>query len=254
MKRFITYLFAYENGVKTQNVGYAKTDIRGEECRMQIHVRKKGTAPAQVFFLVRDFAQTLVAIPVAQTVETMQGHVAEVSVHTENIQESGFSMKQMEGVAVVFLGQGYIASCWMDEPQEDFCRGQYRIFEWENAKPDSVQEDEGPDTLMMTSETEEALEQVNYEKTDIAGIRCMPKKYWYLCNNSFLVHGYFSYKYLIIKTVTKGEKTHKYIGVPGICEEPEKMMAMLFGFPEFEAEENRESEEQSFGYWLCPLE
>ena len=92
----------------------------------------------------------------------------------------------------------------------------------------------------------------------ITDIRSLPKCNWKLCNNSFLVHGFFNYHYLILKTVENGDKKQQFIGVPGIYEQPERMMALLFGFPEFEAAENNAgkpaaSATGTFGYWMCPL-
>ena len=92
----------------------------------------------------------------------------------------------------------------------------------------------------------------------ITDIRSLPKCNWKLCNNSFLVHGFFNYHYLILKTVENGNKKQQFIGVPGIYEQPERMMALLFGFPEFEADENSPDMPSAnatgtFGYWMCPL-
>ena len=48
------------------------------------------------------------------------------------------------------------------------------------------------------------------------------------------------------------------MGVPGVYEGPEKMMAMMFGFSEFEAQErdkeNQEPKEGTFGAWFMTLE
>lgn len=92
----------------------------------------------------------------------------------------------------------------------------------------------------------------------ITDIRSLPKCNWKLCNNSFLVHGFFNYHYLILKTVENGDTKQQFIGVPGIYEQPERMMALLFGFPEFEADENSPDMPSAnatgtFGYWMCPL-
>ena len=35
IKRFITYIYAYENGTKGINAGFAKVEIRGNECRIE---------------------------------------------------------------------------------------------------------------------------------------------------------------------------------------------------------------------------
>lgn len=120
---------------------------------------------------------------------------------------------------------------------------------------------------------------VSYKKIEITDIRRLPKSNWNLCSNRFLIHGFFNYRYLILKTVEQDKEKKQYLGVPGIYEQPERMMALLFGFPEFEAAERQtmnaarqatSSVEQTmnpagqttsspknmigiFGYWMCPL-
>lgn len=77
-------------------------------------------------------------------------------------------------------------------------------------------------------------ELITYQKMELSAIKNLPSPNWYLCNNSFLVHGFFNYGYLVLKKTTEagGEKT--YLGVPGIFEKPEMVMATLFGFPKFQ--------------------
>lgn len=92
------------------------------------------------------------------------------------------------------------------------------------------------------------------QRVDISDIRSFPKKNWHLCSNSFLVHGFFNYHYLVRKDVEKNGTMKSYLGVPGIYARPERAMAMLFGFPEFEPEAGTDITDGSFGYWYCPLE
>lgn len=102
-----------------------------------------------------------------------------------------------------------------------------------------------------------------FQRIDITDIRSLPKSNWHLCSNSFLIHGFFNYRYLILKTVPEGEKTSRYLGVPGIYEQPERMMAAMFGFPEFEPASTEDISDihspagtaaDVQGYWLCRLD
>ena len=87
----------------------------------------------------------------------------------------------------------------------------------------------------------------------------MPKKYWYLGNNSFLLHGFFNYRYLV---VGKTGEERWFLGVPGIYQRQERVMAAIFGFPEFLAAavpgENVEAAENEpvnrFGCWCRYIE
>ena len=97
-----------------------------------------------------------------------------------------------------------------------------------------------------------------YKRIAITDIRSLPSRNWHLCNNSFLVHGFFCYHYLVLKTVNAPDGAKMYLGVPGIFAQQERMMALLFGFNDFEVSQDDTPDPQpssgSFGYWLCPLE
>ncbi len=87
--------------------------------------------------------------------------------------------------------------------------------------------------------------QVSGIHIELRDIRELPKRFWYLGNNSFLLHGFFNYRYLLLgKRVADGEETI-FLGVPGVQQSQERVMATMFGFPEF----LMEKEEESFGYY-----
>ena len=134
-----------------------------------------------------------------------------------------------------------------------------------------------PDVLSQqgtAAPTEEKLCPPTYKRIAITDIRSFPAQNWHLCSNSFLVHGFFCYHYLILKTVNAPDGTQIYLGVPGIYASQERMMALLFGFNDFEvdtdhitqADSNHDTflnddttdamqpSEGTFGYWLCQLE
>ena len=70
----------------------------------------------------------------------------------------------------------------------------------------------------------------------------------HLVNNSFLLHGFYNYRYVIL-----GKEKDFYIGVPGVFYEREKMVALMFGFEAFECE-GGDAEEGKFGYYLRKVE
>jgi hypothetical protein len=120
---------------------------------------------------------------------------------------------------------------------------------------EDVRKQPGSPTLTAEAAAPEQPPTATYKHIEITDIRKLPKRNWHLCNNSFLVHGFFNYHYLILKTVAQAGQTTRFLGVPGIYEQQERMMALLFGFPEFEAAqpEDRNGDNGSFGYWLCPV-
>ena len=135
-----------------------------------------------------------------------------------------------------------------------------------NLFQDEIKEEEkfakhqqGKETISEDTAPEETITR---KRIEITGIRDLPRANWYLCNNSFLVHGFFNYHYLLLKTVETGDKKRLFLGVPGIYEQPERMMALIFGFSEFEPEQSEDpgcktsssgDRTGTFGYWMCEL-
>ena len=72
-------------------------------------------------------------------------------------------------------------------------------------------------------------------------------------NNSFLLHGYYNYKHLILARVEKRGDVFYYIGVPGNFYEREKQVAIMFGFESFECAEEP-AQAGDFGYYMMRTE
>ncbi|MCM1100995.1 MAG: DUF6128 domain-containing protein [Acetatifactor muris] len=81
----------------------------------------------------------------------------------------------------------------------------------------------------------------------------LPARYYPLVNNSFLLHGYYNYRHLILTRVRVRDKARYYIGVPGNLYPKEKKIAVMFGFEGFECASEPASD-GDFGYYLIPVE
>lgn len=87
-----------------------------------------------------------------------------------------------------------------------------------------------------------------YVKLEPKDFVILPSGYQHLVNNSFLLHGFYNYRYLIL-----GKEKDFYLGVPGVFYEREKMVALMFGFEAFECEGGN-AKEGKFGYYLRKVE
>ncbi len=88
----------------------------------------------------------------------------------------------------------------------------------------------------------------------------------HLVNNSFLLHGFYNYRYVILgkrenslrelspggHSVSSPEGEY-FLGVPGVFYEREKMVALMFGFEAFECE-GGDPKPGDFGYYLRKVE
>lgn len=85
-------------------------------------------------------------------------------------------------------------------------------------------------------------------------IGLLPREAWIFGNNSFLLHGYYSYRYLILARLENPDGEPKYLlGVPGHYCSNEKYMASMFGFPDFIMSKKQPSGDDCFGYWYTEV-
>lgn len=85
----------------------------------------------------------------------------------------------------------------------------------------------------------------------------LPRCYWHLANNSFLLHGYHNYSHLLLVE----DNGHYWLGVPGVYDSREARAARLFGFPQFtdsyndqlQLSDDERNSQGTFGYWCCYL-
>lgn len=78
---------------------------------------------------------------------------------------------------------------------------------------------------------------------------------WRLGVNSFLTHGFYSYKYLMLGRIEFGDagKASYILGVPGEYSSKEKYLANIFGFDRFIPAQETKIKTGSFGYWVVDL-
>ena len=74
-----------------------------------------------------------------------------------------------------------------------------------------------------------------------------------MVNNSFLLHGYFTYRHLILHRQNRRGEMAYYVGVPGRYYDREKEVAILFGFESFEGAQEP-AREGDFGYYMMRVE
>lgn len=274
MKRFVTYLYECQRGNKSRNVGFIRVNVRGEETTMEVYIRNlvRGTDGGKLYaFINRKQLQGILLGEIQ--IENGQSD-CRIQVQTSDICESGYNLHEIEGIGIRLDSGLYIASCWKDECAEEIVRGEISI---DNHSEDNVSESEKQDTLVAAQESLTPMEEVHtdtgevireepsvtYEKIDLSQIRDLPSPNWHLATNSFLIHGFWNYGYLVLKKDMEKDKKTLALGVPGIYERPEAVMAVLFGFPNFEVvsqemidlekEKNQEVKDGTFGCWFVNL-
>lgn len=76
---------------------------------------------------------------------------------------------------------------------------------------------------------------------------------WKLGVNSFLSHGYYHYRYIMMGKVKFERKEAYVIGVPGVYTNKEKYLANMFGFNIFIPAKRTKFLTGNFGYWISEI-
>lgn len=121
--------------------------------------------------------------------------------------------------------------------------------EMSRSMPDhSLKEDKWEQILSTYEQIHPYGDERVYVKLEPKDFVILQSKYQHLVNNSFLLHGFYNYRYVIL-----GKESDYYLGVPGVFYEREKMVAQMFGFEAFECP-GGEVKAGEFGYYLRRVE
>lgn len=285
----IYYLYEYQNKTRRRNVGFLKITRHYQSCIFQIHARgisvgNGGSLELWAFCL--------------HGAEMTGTHIAALTCFNRTVSarlpvsESTFpenrSLSGIDGFLIRLPG-GHPPVFWIASGQH-FDADPASLREPAVSSPDEASESSSPseedtmtenlpeaddrvpvkglpetaeDSLAETApeercHSESGQDHSSARKIQRADLTCLPKKFWALANNSFLLHGYHNYGHLLLVE----EENHTWLGVPGIYDPREARAAELFGFPQFTRSYTKEldlSEEErndsaDFGHWCRYLD
>lgn len=91
-------------------------------------------------------------------------------------------------------------------------------------------------------------------RIELKDIGCLPIKMWVLANNTFLLHGYCSYRHIIFAKIKISDIETQYaVGSPGIYNSYDENIARQHGFVYFQPIGEVKDKNGTFGYWIHPL-
>lgn len=294
MQRFVTYIYAYENNNKNQNVGFAKVDIRGDYCQVEIHLKRTGytNVKCPVYLFVRE-NEVIVGVEIGE-IALVNGCGDFVrQLNCNGVGETPYCMKDMKGILIFLDNTVMFASQWDEkaiyrenfkpyeetkeipvEQAEDAAEEPEESGQMEKLQVESVQAQQSREQQTEELQPEaqrsgdmwmdlweklngmygaknlfENMSEISGIHMELKDLRELPKKYWYLGSNSFLLHGFFNYRHLLLGKVENESGRKWFIGVPGIYQNQEKVLAAVFGFPEFRQEKDTGVKTGQFGYW-----
>ena len=267
MKRFVTYLYKYERGSKDKNVGFIRVKACEDKTEMEVFLRNIVCPSCLGKMFVLIYKEELIGIELGEVYIQDGKSDVKYTFQTENIEGSGWRLKDVIGIAIRLEDGSYVASAWKDVYGEIVAWGDFSIqrlrndIERDNIEETTISSVEKFDAEEVEIESLQTKFSPTYEKIDLSQIRDLPSPNWHLTSNSFLVHGFWNYGYLVLKKDSEEGKEILSLGIPGVFEKPEAVMAILFGFPSFEEiptemvekNKNQEPKEGTFGCWFARL-
>ena len=285
MESFIRYLYEYKDEQRVRNVGFVKVDQGEEGGTLQIHGRGTFLNDADIrVYLVYMEGKRCRGILMGQ-LEHVQSILSCRLVYDREEIEPYADLEELRGIMLETNGQGTYAAVWdegvlpLNQMEPAVPREERPGMGEDMASEESVEAevseileacaeegviekepgtDAGEEEKEELEESNENRQEKRYCKIMREDMKKLPQKNWYLANNSFLLHGYYNYRHLLLIT----DEGKRYLGVPGIYHRREEAAARSFGFSEFcrisedsiilsPQECDREND---FGYWCRELE
>ena len=273
MRRFIRYLYEYEQEKKVRNVGFVKVEQDVDQCVIHVHgkgFRMEENAQGLRVYLFWNTEDKCIGIP--QGVTEVPGPAVnwQLCYTPENVgKKENYDL--VNGIILKDVNGHWYAAVWNDDVV-NVCRMEMWKMEEDSVQGEETEckkglaQDEEPEYKKETLQDEESesgkLEDDLEKEACLGGkvrkiqrkdMVCLPRCEWRHANNSFLIHGYYNYHHLILTVRDDRLK----LGVPGVYHPQEEKAAESFGFPEFiPAEEldlkltdEEKNDREKFGYW-----
>ena len=273
MRRFIRYLYEYEQEKKVRNVGFVKVEQDVDQCVIHVHgkgFRMEENAQGLRAYLFWNTEDKCIGIP--QGVTEVPGPAVnwQLCYTPENVgKKENYDL--VNGIILKDVNGHWYAAVWNDDVvnvcrmemwkmeedsvqgEEPECKKGLAQDEEPECKKETLQDEESESGKLEDDLEKEACLGDKVRKIQRKDMVCLPRCEWRHANNSFLIHGYYNYHHLILTVRDDRLK----LGVPGVYHPQEEKAAESFGFPEFiPAEEldlkltdEEKNDREKFGYW-----
>lgn len=285
--RRISYIYEYGNGEKGENRGFIKTEIRDDSGKMDIELRglpKEAMTQVTVGYYMWQNGRIKACGYRKEEIADRNCHIF-MEFNPKDME--GVAISEIGGVIIRFPEVLYTAEWsseefdvhlvdWVDSLKEIMVKA-------EPVEELQVQEiPEIPDFLKVKKKEKTQHANVKYDKSyhirivdwkdmfrkyDIVepfnddfiqscveigydDLKFLPSSCKNVLNNSFLLHGLYYYRHVLIgKQKCKRRQKIYVLGVPGRYENSERMIAAMFGFDNFKAARRNGITCPNFGYW-----
>lgn len=114
-KRWVSYIYYYENNIKKNNIGYIRVEMKGAFTKLTVHINVLSvTEPMGVYMCVRNKGK-LVGVKIGEVImDKGVGHSV-YNVETSDIMKSCYGMENMAGIIILHSKDKFYASEWDED-------------------------------------------------------------------------------------------------------------------------------------------
>lgn len=273
-RRFISYIYYYSNGKKERNCGYVKVEVRGNLCRLQLHLERNGQEkkPLKVYGFVRE-GDYLLGLLLGETAGKGKACDFQTATPVQRFADSSYTVQQVCGIWLTGTEIETYITVWDDEPtdlnrfvtelpqREVPIEKEQPVLELTAEQADEKWEKETDSSLagrwnqfcyhypaMRVFADEEISECLQIAPKDIS---FLGESQWSYLQSPFVRQAAAKYHHLMVGRHQNGRFV---LAVPGIYGDMQnRQLARMYGFPMFKEasvpENTSVQMEQMFGYW-----
>lgn len=119
-RRFISYMYLYENGRKTINSGFVRVESRNGQCRLSIHMSGIYYSEAkkyQIYMLIR-VSGDYIGIAIGDLLVQKQTGDMELTMDSDHLMGTTYDLDRVAGMVLLGEDGGVYGTRWDDEPLE----------------------------------------------------------------------------------------------------------------------------------------
>lgn len=274
--RKVKYFDYNKEGECLRGAGFAKLEVRGDSCKLQIQISglpMTDTFAKSVYLVTENKEEMLDSIQLQSGKGSLQKQLA-----VDNLC-NGISYEELMAIRIP-ISAGYELYCRVKDgvvweyTQQEVAMSAVVAEAAQSVDVTNVVEAEQytektepinesiPQTMLATKwEQLSAIyphiqpfeDDREYLKVGPEDFVVLGRRSYTLTHNSFLLHGYYNYKHLILTRNEWRNEERYYIGVPGNFYEREKQVALMFGFESFECKKEP-ADMGVYGYYMIRVD
>ena len=115
-RRWISYIYAYENGIKKRNAGYAKLELKDGKLTMTLHVTPDGREGSLRVCMYKCHSGSREGVLLGVVEKKQGGEGVRFMEDASNVGGSGLLFQEMNGLLLYDERGKYLISSWEDDP------------------------------------------------------------------------------------------------------------------------------------------